>query len=145
MAGSRGGQCPSLADYVRGRRAIWEATPAACPGAVLAGRTLASVGEQLGNLEDLARVAHARDTPRLMAQLLATAAANRQSNGILLSARELESFDRAVASAPGRSGLCDVPVRVRDGRRITGRRRAEVVHGLFPRCRNRAASYRARA
>ena len=101
MAGSRGGQCPSLADYVRGRRAIWEATPAACPGAVLAGRTLASVGEQLGNLEDLARVAHARDTPRLMAQLLATAAANRQSNGILLSARELESFDRAVASARG--------------------------------------------
>jgi len=59
------------------------------------------VGEQLGNLEDLARIAHARDTPRLMAQLLATAAANRQSNGILLSARELESFDRAVASARG--------------------------------------------
>src|SRR5262249_57757261 len=54
-----------------GGRAIWEATPAACPGAVLAGRTLASVGEQLGNLEDLARVAHARDTPRLTDSSLA--------------------------------------------------------------------------
>jgi predicted ATPase/class 3 adenylate cyclase len=64
-------------------------------------RTVSDAAGIATNLEDLARVAHARDKPRLMAQLLATADALRQSNGISLSARELESFDRAVASARG--------------------------------------------
>jgi predicted ATPase/class 3 adenylate cyclase/uncharacterized protein HemY len=57
------------------------------------------------NVEDLARVAHARGNRGLMVQLLAAADAVRRINDISLSARERESFDAAVASA--RSALDD--------------------------------------
>jgi predicted ATPase/class 3 adenylate cyclase len=64
-------------------------------------RTVSDAAGIAMNLEDLAHVTHARGNPRLMAQLLASADALRQSNGISLNARELERFDGAVASARG--------------------------------------------
>ena len=64
-------------------------------------RTVSDAAGIAMNLEDLAHVARARVNPRLMAQLLATADALRQSNDISLSAREVERFDGAVALARG--------------------------------------------
>jgi hypothetical protein len=79
--------------------------PTVDPAQLRRGRAIAVWVFLVVNLEELARLAHARGNPRQMAQLLAAADTLRKSNGVSLSALERESFEAAVVSA--RSALDD--------------------------------------
>ena len=96
--------------------------PRCCPGGTDAGLSGRTTGESRRPRSCRARARHAtahgataRDRGRQSSEQWHFAKRAR--------ARELRPCRRI---GPGRSGRCDVPVRMGDGRRITGRRRAEV-------------------